>query len=46
MAETGTDCAALAETAVFLFKDMPDHRQCGGLGSGRRTHSLLVARVN
>ena len=31
MAETGSDCAALAETAVFLgyFKDMPDHRQPG-----------------
>jgi len=31
VAETGSDCAALAETAVFLgyFKDMPDHRQPG-----------------
>jgi len=31
MAERQTDCAALAETTVFLryFKDMPDHRQPG-----------------
>lgn len=31
MDESGSDCAALAETAVFLqyFKDMPDERQPG-----------------
>jgi predicted transposase YbfD/YdcC len=31
MEDTDADCAALAETTVFLsyFKDMPDHRQAG-----------------
>jgi hypothetical protein len=31
MDESGSDCAALAETAVFLryFNDMPDKRQPG-----------------